>query len=298
VLTEETVGSIHNSIQDLTRYFQWIPHWFRLPYVFGIIINRTNISIGKLVQNGFYYQFFSSALVTPVMKLNVVGVIMKMACVLKYFVQTLFINVASTIPINGNWNERADKFIRIGLKFVEHKFTAENQDRFNFLKAMYTATQNINLKEKLVDLTVAKQFSDSNRIIRLEPIGINMEPETNAQLKTCLRNILTCLQDLHAAGYVHCDITWSNVIFVNSSWYLIDFTSAQSLTSESGLRRIARKIRSNFVYQRHDFYQVGKLIEGCAIGEKKRFRNVRKALLEDATLDITQLLADIAGIRD
>ncbi len=57
----------------------------------------------------------------------------------------------------------------------------------------------------------------------MKPVGLQRQPWTSEELKDCLVCILTALQDLHGRGYVHLDLRWPNIIFVEKgSWYIID----------------------------------------------------------------------------
>ncbi len=92
-----------------------------------------------------------------------------------------------------------------------------------FLKKMYQNTMHIPYKESmLLPSHEKKPFNDLKKIIRLEPFGLSRQPKNMNELKRCLVCILTCLKQFHAAGYVHCDIRWNNIIKYQDDWYLID----------------------------------------------------------------------------
>ena len=71
--------------------------------------------------------------------------------------------------------------------------------------------------------------------VKLRPFGVvasSRLPSTLVELRSALRCILTCLVDLHAAGWAHLDLRWSNVVFMApSEWYVIDAEFARPFGS-------------------------------------------------------------------
>lgn len=308
VITEEKSElPMTNCINDLTRKFQWIPHYSqaRLPYIFGIAINRNEISLGKLDLSAGYHVFYRSGLNSLTERLNTVGVIIRMACAIKYFIENHIGSVTSRIPINGPWQVANEKSIRICLRYVEHRFPPTQQTLYQFLKQMYTNTQHIPHKEKLVE-NLDSQFDDTQRIIRLYPVGRVRKPQSIAEMKSCLFSVIECLEQFHLAGYVHCDIRWDNIIFCNNEWSLIDFTLCKQITDIAGLNEIASKIRPGFTFggqgpwsPAHDFYQVGRLIELSDFSNRKRFRSIKEELLNNPrTLNLNNLKDRISEVNE
>ncbi len=308
VLTEEkNVENINEGIKDLTRKFRWIPHYENLPFVFGIAINRNTIKFGKLTPSRNFIEFASLSLDIDEHRLRCVFIVIQIATVLRYFIDRgLFIH--SELPLN-RWIDRGEKRIRISLQYVEIQYSISNPKRYKFLKAMYNKTKEIPFKETLVQIKES-QFDDSSLIIRLLPVGISREPKTISELKKCLVCILTCLIQFHAAGYVHCDIRWKNIIKYQEDWYLIDFEYAVSLRDEAGLKAISGIINHEFVRSKlekwdpsFDYYQVGKLIQHSIMFSEmlepdySKFKSIKDKLLSPSKrLSIAKIISEINNI--
>lgn len=309
LVEEEDHGSVLQCINDLTRNFQWIPHFQQLPFIFGIAITRVEISIGKLVRDGSYRQFFRIGLHNQYQKLQAVAMVIKMARVLKYFKLNFMGAISAEIPIFGDWIDRNAKRLRIGFKFVENKFSLpEYAHRYEFLKTMYQRTDTIPHKEKLFSSPTddTQAFVDKQRVIRLHPIGIRKLPDNVHDGKECLRSIVDCMSQVHAAGYVHCDIRWPNILYANGDWILIDFTLAQALDDPISLAEISGLVREEYMFRgtgpwttRHDYYQIGKLIENSAfLNGKRRFRKLKRLLLAKDSVEPAVILEAIDNIQE
>lgn len=72
--------------------------------------------------------------------------------------------------------------------------------------------------------------------VKLRPFGVvasSRPPSTLAELRSALRCILTSLVDLHAAGWAHLDLRWSNIVFMApNEWYVIDAEFARPFGSD------------------------------------------------------------------
>ena len=68
--------------------------------------------------------------------------------------------------------------------------------------------------------------------LHLEPLGRRLSPLRETEQKVFLRNILTALQGLHAIGWVHRDIRFTNTIRVENDWYLIDLELANEVDKD------------------------------------------------------------------
>ena len=69
--------------------------------------------------------------------------------------------------------------------------------------------------------------SKSYQIVRITPVGKQIEPATELELTKALKDILGILKQFHDLGFVHRDIRWPNVLQNNDGrWFLIDFEEA------------------------------------------------------------------------
>eukprot|EP00771_Trimastix_marina_P003592 gnl/Trimastix_PCT/4888.p1 GENE.gnl/Trimastix_PCT/4888~~gnl/Trimastix_PCT/4888.p1 ORF type:complete len:200 (-),score=9.71 gnl/Trimastix_PCT/4888:144-743(-) len=70
---------------------------------------------------------------------------------------------------------------------------------------------------------------------KLIPLGVDLPiPPEGPPLASCLKDILTALSGIHAAGYVHCDVRDENVVYHPEThhWYLIDCEFVTLIGSE------------------------------------------------------------------
>jgi hypothetical protein len=64
---------------------------------------------------------------------------------------------------------------------------------------------------------------DGELTLRLQPVGLARFPLDAKELRDALRCVVTALSALHAHGWVHLDIRWSNIVWCGENdWYLID----------------------------------------------------------------------------
>ncbi len=63
----------------------------------------------------------------------------------------------------------------------------------------------------------------------LYPIGARRYPHDEQSLKTATTCVLQFLDGFHAAGYVHRDLRWPNVLSTGKGWMVIDFELSSRL---------------------------------------------------------------------
>jgi hypothetical protein len=267
---------------DLERKFQWIPHFHKLPFVFGIAINRIYFEVFAMAPTSELRTLFRSPLSTPEDKWDCVIASINIARVLRHFIASQsFIPV--TLDLN-TWVDRGHgKRIRIGMIFVEVCYSESNT--FQRLSSFYTLTaeRRIPNMERLyiggvgvgldTDNVATSGISHRRRMIRLVPVGIARKPESVSELRTVLGQIIKCVAALHSLGYCHCDIRWSNIVWAKEEWYLIDCTFATSLGDIARLERMSATLKDRYVLDRaqpwsprHDWFQIGQLIRDSQFG--------------------------------
>ena len=310
ILIEEKTTSFVDAFNDLRRKFRWVPFFGNLPFVYGIAITVSQLAIYTINHNSDFTQVFTANLNIINDRALCVKAIVNMARVLLGFIEdNLF--TPPTIPI-GVWTERGNgKSIRLGLQSVEIKYTAQQVDTFNRVLAFHHATVGIeNLIHLLPEVVgIENNVNIPQRIIRLQPVGLTRRPNNATELVLAIRQISTCIQSLHALSYVHCDIRWANIIFVavpQHHWVLIDCDTACSLVNDlDRLNTIYTTLAHHQnIYApgvwtpRHDFYQIGRLIDGFIFENFNLFIELRNYLMvHEGDINIEQIYAHLNNIN-
>ncbi|GLC61784.1 hypothetical protein PLESTB_001802600 [Pleodorina starrii] len=111
--------------------------------------------------------------------------------------------------------------------------------------------------------------------VALAPLGCRRHPANEGELRRAIQAVLRGVAALHAAGYVHLDIRWDNVLCIGQgSWVLSDLESvarapAQAGSGEDGFRAACwtpDTLDERGVYSTaSDVQLVGRLMETCSI---------------------------------
>ena len=70
--------------------------------------------------------------------------------------------------------------------------------------------------------------------VKMLPVGIEMLPQNETDLKDALRCMLCGLQELHGLGWLHSDVRWPNLLWKTvGHWFLVDLDRAVKMTDRS-----------------------------------------------------------------
>lgn len=256
VRVEEKESSIREAVDDLREKSCWLPHYARLPFIFGIAITRTHLSIYTISPSGMNPKF-STQLNDMSDRWKCVVAMINIARTLKLFINKNW--VYTSLPFNM-WHQRNNKKIRLEEHFVQVEF--RDDETYERMIEFYNDTSTVPHLEHKQDVP------NNHRRIKLVPVGVQRHPFNLVELITALKNVTECLLQLHLCGYVHCDVRWSNLVFLNDSWYLIDCEYACKLTDNMALLDRSTKIRPKYVLNptspwnpSFDMYQVAILID-------------------------------------
>eukprot|EP01033_Poteriospumella_lacustris_P010454 gene10454-7433_t len=249
VQIEENEDNLQEAIDDLARKARWLPHYARLPFIFGIAVTPDQLEIYTLHQDNTMVRVFSAHLNDIVDRWWCVVAAVNIARTLKMFVEHRWVFRSLRFD---KWHERNNKRLRLDANFAE----------------FYNATADVpHLEHTCVD-PVFGAFNDDQKRIRLVPVGVVRQPDSVDELVTAIQHVCECLFHLHALGYYHCDVRWTNIIDVFGAWYLIDSEYACH-RDEHDLRamRSATTMKRRFVLDpskpwgpEFDLYQVGMLL--------------------------------------
>ena len=289
---EKDSARIEEAIADLQRKFQWISYFHNLPFVFGIAITRTAFQILALERSGRVRAMFRTQLSNDTERWSCVIASINIARVLRYFITNeMFVPVM--LDMNKWIDRERGKKVRIGMRFIEVEYADESA--FQKLKTFYarTAERGVLHIERLYTAGPEQAVLDDTRRFRLVPVGLCRMPDNEEELTTAIQHVLKCVVELHSLGYCHCDIRWSNIVWTERGWYLIDCTFATSLDDIAQLRHMSATIKEQYVFDRstpwsprHDFFQIGLLISGSAYRNSSAFNSLRDYLCDHSNTEI------------
>lgn len=281
VKIEEKDDSLQEAIEDLQRKARWLPHYARLPFIFGIAVTSDQLEIFTLHEDGSMGKVFSAQLTDVVDRWSCVIAMINIARTLKRFIEQQLISRSVKFDV---WHNRANKKIRLDINFVEVEFT-ENE-LFERMQLFYNRSSTVPNLEHLYVGPVGP-YTVNKRRVRLVPVGVERRPETMLELIAAIKQIFNCLCCLHDLGYVHCDVRWSNIIVVFDNWFLIDCEYACSLTETSLLlTRSACTIKKRYVLDvsapwspLFDLFQIGMLLADINFDLNSDLVHLREYLL-------------------
>jgi len=263
VKIEEKDDSLQEAIDDLARKARWLPHYARLPFIFGIAVTPDQFEIYTLHADNTMVRVFSADLNDVVDRWLCVVAAVNIARTLKMFVDQR--RVIRSIRFD-KWHVRNNKSIRLDVNFAEVEF--KDRCEFDRMRLFYNATAEVpHLEHTCVDPAFGP-FSDDKKRIRLVPVGVERKPDSVGELVTAIQHVCECLFRLHELGYYHCDVRWTNIIDFYGAWYLIDSEYACHRDERDLLAtRSATTIKKRFVLDPSkpwgplfDLYQVGMLL--------------------------------------
>ena len=131
------------AVADLTRKFQWIPHFYKLPFIFALAITRTSLQMFEASSTGRLNSVFVANLEHIEDKWNCIVPTVNISRVLLHFIRN---GISCSAPLNLWVNRGPLKSIRLGLCFVEVKYDATTdtgRQLFNKLLAFYNGTKDV-----------------------------------------------------------------------------------------------------------------------------------------------------------
>ena len=230
-------GNLIEAINQLTAKFcSTLPHYHpQLQYIIGIAIAGDHISFGKLpLSGGRGWQMLHT--------FNVIDLSQRQQCIQAAINVGRWclhaINQANpllfSIPYrlgHTDVSERRDITL-MPEGIVIKRYKQLDPQEFSWLYTLYTtlaspsaagAVGRIRYMEWAMSCVKKSRKSLG---LKLMPLGVGADrrpPRDLVELRAALRCILTCLQDLHQAGWAHLDVRWSNVVFIAPNhWVVID----------------------------------------------------------------------------
>jgi len=165
----------------------------------------------------------------------------------------------------------------------------QSQERYTYLTNLYRNMLEAKVPHVIECMEISPPSQDDDIYIRLKlkPCGIVFVPTSFNELLTALKCILLALEAIHRLGYVHRDVRWLNIIYVNSNdWRLIDFENST---------------RGDPTLQNEDMRSVGKLLSNCStlIASSEPLLSLRDQLISESPTPIDastalELLAQVS----
>lgn len=233
LLTEEDAYSVHHAKYQLGRRFHWLPHYGSLPFVLGIAVSPTELSICQLHKcYPNIEEVFSARLSDPHERWRCVLAAVNIArIILTFRSKKLFYESPLSFD---SWHERSTKSIRLGMQYFEVKFDCE--ETFRRMVKFYTATGKAAVPhvERLC-WRFSGTIDESVRTLKLVPVGVTRLPVDTAELITCIKHICGAVCALHKLQWMHCDVRWANIVEHFGEWTLIDCEYAVHAVDDAAL---------------------------------------------------------------
>lgn len=260
VHVEEKLADVADAIDDLREKFRWIPNLNNIHFIFGIAISTTKLVILRLTSQGMDNNpLFQTMLTSELGLIEAVVAIVHCASVLKYYTMNDLVLGGSSMSFN-HWHSRpGGKHIKLAANGVQIKY--DEQSMLRKMYYFYRANSNVPYLEHMVNAELPED------ILCLTPLGVSYIPRTLDELFAALKCILTCLKGLHANGYYHTDLRWSNLVWVQGGeWCVIDCTNFVHVNDTDGLRTATNNCLPRYRADlspwsvRHELYQIRQLI--------------------------------------
>ena len=233
-------GNLMEAKNELTAKFcSTLPHYHQqLQFIIGIAIAGDFISFGKLpLGGGFGWQMMHT--------FNLTNLLQRQQCIQaavnvgRWCLHAINPTDPLLFPIpyrlgHTDVNERRDITL-MSEGIIIKRYKQLDPQEFSWLHTLYTtlaapasarSVGRIRFMEWATHCVVKPRKSPKSLHLRLKPFGVvadNRPPRDLTELRAALRCILTCLEDLHQAGWAHLDLRWTNVVFMAPNhWVVID----------------------------------------------------------------------------
>ena len=161
---------------------------------------------------------------------------------------------------------------------IKKKYKQLEEQQRDWLHKLYSCVQvgnKIRYLEWATEITLDRS-SSSQLSLTLRPFGVvasSRPPRTLTEFRAAIYCVLTCLTDLHAAGYAHLDIRWSNIVYMSpTEWVLIDAEFARPFKSPFPVELKKKDPEAMVADEQADCYLVGLLmIEHRRLWEQDKY---------------------------
>eukprot|EP00771_Trimastix_marina_P000961 gnl/Trimastix_PCT/2.p1 GENE.gnl/Trimastix_PCT/2~~gnl/Trimastix_PCT/2.p1 ORF type:complete len:584 (-),score=43.92 gnl/Trimastix_PCT/2:1425-3176(-) len=204
------VGDLALAKSELKEKLIWVPHYFQVRALPVLAIAGNRFAFGQLnrVTEGFEeLRTFNCS--TMAGRLGCLSYAINLCRLLISLpIATCDIRLFRAIP-------RGRSTITITSRGVFKSYT--NKHVQSKLRQFYKDVKYVPCLEKMANFSTKDGFL-------LQPVGIKYPPTTANDQIVFLRDILTALEGIHQAGWTHCDIRPSNIIFFphDGHYYVID----------------------------------------------------------------------------
>eukprot|EP00386_Alphamonas_edax_P011171 GDKI01035523.1.p1 GENE.GDKI01035523.1~~GDKI01035523.1.p1 ORF type:complete len:552 (+),score=93.71 GDKI01035523.1:69-1658(+) len=234
-------GALSVATRELAAKFcSTLPHYDRqLQFIIGIAIAGDFVSFGKLPLGGggAWVPLDSFNISVPTQRLKCVQAAVNVGrwCVHAF---PLVSCVRHPFGLTNSTDQRDITLLPKGCVVKWYKQLTPQQ--CTWLRDLYTsiAVGGADGMGRIPFMEFATEccaFSDTSLKVTLKPLGVPADlrlPRDLVELRVALRCILQCLEALHARGWAHLDVRWSNVIYLAPhNWTVIDAEFARPFGS-------------------------------------------------------------------
>lgn len=174
-------------------------------------------------------------------RITILQYIIKLVCVIQALASAippnapkLFAKYQSLRPYSGEFSSVFFDPCFVRKELANLNVPAAGCQRFNFdgLQELYSLVTNgrvVSTIKCLPGYPVVETRSDGvpYMTLHLRPLGKNQEPNSPAELKSCLLSVLMALESMHVNLFCHRDVRWPNILqLANKTWIIIDLEFA------------------------------------------------------------------------
>jgi hypothetical protein len=239
VHVEEKWGDadLPNAIQDLNRKFCTLPHYnSKLLFIMAIAIAGDMVCFGKLYLGGKFERIKTFNLRSGLKeRVYCVRAAINVGRWARYVLNSDLV-APITFPIGKKQVQDRRELTFLSEGIILKKYLKLCKSQRGWLSHLYkcvTSATKRNVRFLEWAISCAESPKKSTVTVRLQPFGVVRFPQSQTEMRSALRCVLTCLADLHRHGWTHLDLRWSNVVYVApSQWFVIDAELARPIGSE------------------------------------------------------------------
>lgn len=259
-------GDLPVANKELNEKFCPLPHYEReLDFIIGIAIAGNFVCFGQLSLAGGFHPLHTFNLNELSQRASCVTAAINVGRWALHAIQKQLV-MPVPFPIGQKQTNPRRDITLLSEGIIKKKYKQLEEQQRDWLYKLYNYVQvgnKIRYFECATEITVDPS-SSSQLSLTLRPFGVvasSRPPRTLPEFRTAIHCVLTCLTDLHAAGWAHLDIRWSNIVYMSpAEWVVIDAEFARPLKSPFPADLKTKDPEAIVADEQADCYMVGLLM--------------------------------------